>query len=659
MSLQAVACSRQRAATAPVLTRPSESLRLNVPVAVPSSNAETGRPSAGYWPSSLSFALPAATAEYVSVALGGLLFALIGIAMAWSVIFIVIAALGFALCTWLAGSLARGLICVIASIGLLAALLALASKFIPGIFSSVGVDWGVVFVIWWAVALAGSGAFRRSGVESGFGLAEIAGCGMSIVIAAFLAVKLDFHSDLLPFLLHAEDNAAWVSLTTQAAADPSLGANFAGALGPVMPLLLGLLHGAQQSDVPAQTATFAAYALAVVFTPLIASSLLRGLKDRPPLVILAFAAIVFAWAYHLPALLYAQFGHLSATWAFLSVLLITSFVMFDRFSVWALPIGIGLVAFLGGAWFPIAPLAACLAAALCIPLAKSSGRGPRIAIGAFFVLALIFILIQPEALGISLGSGLSGLSGVKGLYLAGGGTAELDPLLLLITLAGVVALASVVATRDKSLQGLSALLIGFLVYIAAIYALSDLLQIEIGYGVKKLTFVLGFAVLTALIASLARFPLDRRTTIAVLVALSVGVLVYGGGNDLLGRKWPGDETYPSWLAGVQKVIASQPASGARPIACVGADQLVAYACTRWAGALTPAGDSTFFGYRSEILIGGTEANRLVNELGSTGVLASGDIIVLNPPAKNVPWSYTMVREGGRVFGPTGTLLKTR
>jgi len=357
--------------------------------------------------------------------------------------------------------------------------------------------------------------------------------------------------------------------------------------------------------------------------------------------------------------LYAQFGHLSATWAFLSVLLITSFVMFDRFSVWALPIGIGLVAFLGGAWFPIAPLAACLAAALCIPLAKSSGRGPRIAIGAFFALALIFILIQPEALGISLGSGLSGLSGVKGLYLAGGGTAELDPLLLLITLAGVVALASVVATRDKSLQGLSALLIGFLVYIAAIYALSDLLQIEIGYGVKKLTFVLGFAVLTALIASLARFPLDRRTTIAVLVALSVGVLVYGGGNDLLGRKWPGDETYPSWLAGVQKVIANQPASGARPIACVATDQLVAYACTRWAGALTPAGDSTFFGYRSEILIGETEANRLVNELGSTGVLASGDIIVLNPPAKNVPWSYTMVREGGRVFGPTGTLLKTR
>ena len=75
--------------------------------------------------------------------------------------------------------------------------------------------------------------------------------------------------------------------------------------------------------------------------------------------------------------------------------------------------------------------------------------------------------------------------------------------------------------------------------------------------------------------------------------------------------------------------------------------------------MTPAGDSTFFGYRSEILIGGPEATRLVNELGSTGVLAAGDIIVLNPPAKNTPWSYTMIREGGRVFGPTGTLLKTR
>ena len=51
--------------------------------------AEAGRKLTGRWPSSLSFTVPAVTAEWVSVGLGGMLFALIGIAFAWSLGYIV------------------------------------------------------------------------------------------------------------------------------------------------------------------------------------------------------------------------------------------------------------------------------------------------------------------------------------------------------------------------------------------------------------------------------------------------------------------------------------------------------------------------------------------------------------------------------------------
>lgn len=627
-------------------------------MSVPPSNAETGRPPAGYWPSSLSFTLPAATAEYVSVALGGLLFALIGIAMAWSIIFIVIAALGFALCTWLARSLARALMCAVGSLGALAAILALGSKFVPDLITSLGISWALLFVLWWVAALAGAAAFRRGGSESDFGLAEMLGCGASILVAAVISTKLDFDSDLLPFLVNREDNAAWIGTATQIATSDIVSPIFSGPLGPVIPLLLGLLGRAQQTGVPLQNATFGAFAFAIALTPLAATSLLRKLTERRGIVIVAFSALVILWAYHLPSLLATDYGHLSAIWVFLATLLGMSFVMFDRFGAWALPVGLGLAAFVGAAWFPVAPLAACLAIAICFPLVRNAGRNTRLAAAVLLGIGLVALYLQVSTVGLGLGSA-DGLTSLNGLYSAPGGTASLDPILLVVTLAATVGIAHFAARADKPTAALAIFVIGMLAYLTAVYALGALLQIPLGYAITKITFVLGFCAVVALIAAVPRFRIPALPLTAAVIALAFASLIYGGASELLTRRWPGKVVAPAWLVPLEAALASQNPSQPRPVACFSTDGAAAYTCTRFAGALSKAGDGDFLAYRAAIVTGPAQTGDAVAGLRASGVLAKSDIVMLTRPTRTAAWGFVMQRDGASVFGPNGQLLRGR
>lgn len=621
------------------------------------SNAEAGHKLAGWWPSSASITLPAATAEWVSVALGGMLFALLGIAMAWSLIYIVVAAVGFALCTWLAQSLARGLICVFASLGLLAAALALLSRLVPELFATLSLDWLVLFILWWVTALLGAWAYRQTGLGSDYGIAEIFGAIASLIIAAFVASKLNFHSDLLGYLTQAEDNAAWVTLTTAFGGSGSVGPEFAGtATGAVVPLILGLLYSAQVSEIPASNAVFAAYTMIIVLTPLLAVSLLRALTKQRLMVTLSFSAITFAWAYGPPANFFSTFGHLSATIVFAGLLLVTSFYMFDRGPIAALPIGVGLCALIGGTWFPLAPLAATIAIVLCAQSALQSGRTVRLALLALSTVGLLVFSTQTVIITGSSAPSLDFVERARNLMTQGGGTATIDPSILLIALGGTVALAAMAKWGDRFILGLSSLLMGFVFYVAALYALSAGLQVGLDYGVKKVTYLVVSVTVIGLIAAIPRFRVDSRPLVAVMIALTFGSFLYGGGSALLSREWPGELSNPRWLYALQKAVASQPSDEPRPVGCYGPDTLEAYLCTRWAGAVTRAGDQTLYPYRAAV-VRGEDPSATVRELERTKTLEQVDLILLEPPDPSVPWSGNLFLQAGRVFGLDGEPIK--
>jgi hypothetical protein len=623
------------------------------PVTVLDSNAETGRAVKVRWPKSFAVTLPAATAEWTSIALGGVLFAMLGIALAWSLVYVLIAAVGFVVCTWLAQSLARALICVFSALGLLGAILALASRLAPEALTALHMGWTVLFAAWWLTAMLGAAAYRRSGLRSDFGMAEMLGCGASIAIAAAIAVKLDFYSDLVGYLTQAEDNAAWVGIATRSGASDAVTPEFAGgAAGSVVPLLLGLLQSAQQADALASNAAFAAYALGIAATPLVATSLLRSLSSRSPILIAAFVAVIVAWAYHVPALL-ASFGHLSAMLVFLGLLLFISFAMFDREPLVLIPIGVGLAAMIGGSWFPIAPLAACIAFAVCLPFARENGITTKalfaagtllVAVVAFIQLAIVF---EPSQLG---DNGIVAVA--KVLLSAQGGTASIDPTLTVVALGGVIGLTALATNTSEASSRLATVLVGFVLYLVFAYSASYALEIELGYGIKKITFILVSAILIGLISAIPRFNLPRRPLIAAITVLGLGSLIYGGGGELLSRTWPGELAKPIWLAPARAATASEGSREARPMACFSNIPGENYLCTRWAGELAPSGDGAFYDYRASVVSGGDVA-AAVAALRTSGTLAESDLIFLTKPDPSLPWSRELFLGAHRVIGLDG------
>ncbi len=585
---------------------------------------------------------------------------MIGIALAWDTGYLVLAAAGFAACTWLARSLARALICVVAALGLIGALMVLLSSLDAELLGSLGIGWGVMFIAWWLVAVACATGFRFAQVEKEFALAELLACLVSVMIAAIVASKINFHSDLLFYLVHREDNAAWVGLSTQAAAASSAGPFIGGgSLGPMMPLLIGLLGSSQQSGVPTSNAVFALYTMAIVLTPLVASSLVRNLAGKPRLPVLAFAAIVFAWVFVVPALLYSNFGHLSTTWAFLSLLLAISFLAFDRVTLWSIPAGLGVILFLGGVWFPIAPLAGCAAMALCWLSVRGRGRFARSTVVVLLSLAALAFALQLHNSGIAVGSDPSKLrDSLRSLYAGTGGTATIDPILLALALGGIVAFAFLQPRDADPRKRILTLLLAIVAYLIAVYALSSLLGTGGGsYGVVKLTYVLGMATVVTLIAILPRFSMQRRPLLAIILVLGLGSFIYGGAGQLLQRTWPGKGEYPSWLRPVEAAVSSQQPGHPRPIVCFSQVPMSSYLCTRWAGALTVAGDGVFLAYRQELVTTGSVSLDTMKALLRSGTIKRSDVVFFSGPTKDERYGLTLLEDGGRVFGPSGKLLK--
>ena len=628
-----------------------------MPVTALDPKAEAGRKPTVWWPSSLPFTVPAATAEWVSVALGGVLFALIGIALSWADIYVGAAAIGFSLCTVLSRSLSRALISVFAGLGLLAAILAIFSGFAPSALETISIPWSALFALWLILAIAASALFRWSGAGADFGAAEIFGSTVGILVAAIISVKLNFHGDLLPYLLNLEDNAAWVGVTTAISANSAVTPQFQGQLGPMIPLLLGLFQTAQQSGVPVQNATVAAYAVPVIIAPLVVTSLVRKLPGVAMVVAVAFSAVAVAWAYAVPLILYSDFGHLSAIWVFLGFLTLTSFVMFDRGSPWTLPVGLSLTAFVGATWFPVSPLAGAIAVGLCVPFLRKSGVGAKVLIGLALAAGIVILSVQPDSLGLNLDS----VAGIKELFTAAGGTAVIEPIIIVLVLGGTIALASLTTAERRPQAGLLSILIGLATYLVIVYALSNLLAGGSTYGVPKMTYILTSVSVVSLIAVIPRFSLPAGPIIATVVALSLMSFLWGGSTQLLKRTWPGELSKPAWLAPVEAVVASQRGHVPRPIACLSSAPMDAYICTRWASALTRAGDGDLVPYRFSLVGGGdiSAPTGAIADLRKTGVLKQTDLILLSPPDLAVPWNRAFVSGAGALFDASGQRVSKR
>lgn len=609
----------------------------------------------------LSWPAGSRVAEIVSVGTGLALFVGIGLALAWSPAFIALGALAFGLTTWLVRSLARAVACLFATIGLTAAAIGGCVLLSDGLLASLHVTWAWFAYAWWAILILVAVLVRRTGPDRDYGLAELVGAWFGLLVALSILRKIDYSTSLLRLLVNLEDNEAWVGLLTQIQSVDAIGPGFAGQFdgrGPVIATILALLGEFQQSSIPPYNAAFSAWALAVLLTPLAATSLLRRCGTRGALPLAAFAGILIAWAFRVPFLLFLSYGHLTATWAFLFLLVGAAILSFDTSRAGLTPMTAGLIFAAGTVWYPIFPLGVLgLVYVGWRTWRAREGWTSAAAMALIGVLLVVLVALMAKTVGI-VGAPPGVNLGVSTLYAAQGGTATFDGTLQFLVLIALVLIALVPAVRrPKMIEGLWRTMVVAVAYAGAVFAGAYLVKAGAGYGPTKVWFILGFAVTVGLVAVAPRFRMPPQAVLAVALALSMGSLFYGGAGDLLSRAWPGGGTDPVWLPAVQNVAASSGGSS-RPVACFSNDKYVGYLCTRWGAGLTTGDALPFLFYRLHVA-GEQDPTEEINKLIADGSLAKSDVIMMDQPDEGHAWGWTLIEGAERVYDASGKLLDPR
>ena len=588
--------------------------------------------------------------------------AAIGAALAWSLPHTLVGAVSLALATWLAGSITRAVACLLGSLGTMAAVFATAVMVHEGLLGALHVSWSIASFGWWAIAIAYALLIRRGGFERDFGVAELAGTIVSFAAAVSVWHKVDYSTSLLRLLVHVEDNEAWTALVTQVHSAAYIGPGFVqhfDGRGPVIATVLGVLAASQRSDVPVYNAVFSAWSLAVLLTPICAASLLRRMSARSAIPTVVFALIAIAWAWHLPFLLFASYGHLTATWAFLFMLVSIAMLAFDRQRAAMVPALAGLVFAAGAAWYPIFPLGALGLALVAVRAWRGEVGWRRWACLAIVAIAELILLLQMlQAIGI-INAPPEVSFGLNNLYAAQGGTASFDGTLQMLVPVALVLVALLPAARvPDGVDRVWRMLVVGLVYVGAVFAGAYVVEVGIGYGPTKVWFIVGFTATVALVAMAPRFGVGRSGVVALALALTLGSFFYGGAGESLSRSWPGGGSDPAWLPALQTVVADKGGRGVRPTACVSNDKYSTYLCTRWAAGLTTGEDFPYQPYRL-LVAGDQDPTAEVDRLVQDGTVANSDIIVLDTPDDGHPWAWKLIDNAGAVFGPDGKPLNPR
>ncbi len=595
-----------------------------------------------------------------SAVLGAALAAATGFALEWSPSIVVIASVSVGVSTWIAQSLVRTVQCLIAAIAALAIMMAALIAVDTSLPATLHLEWRWIAYAWWLLVPLAALCFRLAGAKPSYGLAEIVGAFMGLVLAAVLIRRVDFHAQLLPYLVQFEDNQAWVSLVTQISSEPALGTGFTG-LGPVVPTIIGLLWSWQSTGIPPYNAVYAAFVLAMVITPLVVVGLLRRSRLGGGVVIAIFAVLLALWALHIPYLLYGNYGHLSAIWAFLALITVGVLLVHERLSTRLVPITMLLIYCVGAVWFPLIPLALLGLGFAIFALWRLEAMRGRVIGFCVLLIGVIILLWQggADTLGVrDPGSLTTAKDTLSGLYAAQGGTAALDGIIQMLVLVGLVGLAFVPASKGGEVGRIWRISLVATVYVASVFLGANMLKVQGGYGTTKVWFVVGSAVAIALIAAIPHLNLPRRATVATAVALLMGSIFFGGTGPFFTREWTGVPTSAAWLSAITTVATQDSPTAPHPVGCFSNDAMQAYLCTRWAAGLTISSDSQFITYRLQI-VNQIDPTEEINRMKADGTLANSWLVVLDTPDADHAWGWTLIENAGRVYGADGALLDPR
>ena len=592
----------------------------------------------------------------VCVASAVILMVVMSIALRWDLLFVVIAGASFGLSTWLTRSITRAMICLFAAFGLFGLVYSIVASVMPTVVNDVRLSWSVGAIIVWALVVACALCSRQTSSKSEFSAAEMLGCWVAVAMALFVAVKIDYSHSLLSLLVHVEDNQAWVATTTQLHA--AGGITTFNVLGPIIPTLEGVLLAQQRDGISMYNSTFSAYALAMILLPVVVFGLFRQPANRSRLGVIGFGLVATLWAYALPVLLFSSYGHLSAILVFLGLLVAVGAVVFEEVDLWSIPLVGGAIFFMGAAWFPIAPLGACLLVIFSVSYWRRVGRRGRLVIAVVAVLVMLALVAQVAlVLNVRLGDGLGKVrAGLTSVYGSTGGTAAVDGLLLVLIIAAVVVFGLRTQWLDGPAHRLWVMCMVAFAYVVTVLTGAFLLKTISGYGPVKLQYLVGWAVLILLIAIAARLRLERSAVTAVLLGLVLLGFAIGGTGALVAGRWPGTGSNPSWLAAVEAVGNADDVLVSRSIGCFSSDKWQAYMCTRWVAGVIAAGDGVFLGYRLRV-VNELDPAAAVNSLVESGQLANSGVIVLDPPHPDHTWGWRLINAVGVVYDGTGRVTR--
>ena len=579
-----------------------------------------------------------------------------GLALRWQPEFVVVSAAAFGASVWFTRSVARATYATIAALGLLAIAISLVNGVAPQLYASLGLRWSWLGYVLWLLVVSVAYLSGRGRERNGSPVVELVGLAVATAVAAFVLLKIDYAQNLLYLLLHVEDNQAWVAMTTQLnASDQVPGGSH---LGPVMLLLIGLLVTYQEPGVALYNSAFSAYALALIALPLIVVGLYRAIPRVDALVAGAFAFLGVALAYSAPLLLFSNYGHLSAIWAYLIGIAALAVFAYEERRITTIALFVGVFGALGAVWFPIAPLALGLLALTAIPYWRRSGWIVR---GVLVVLVVgLALVVYRQLTGIGGATAQDGfgrvLDSIRGLYISSGGTAALDNLLLLLIIGALATAGWFHARLDAASKGIWLFLVAAVAYAALVISGAHLLQVPVGYGPTKVAYVLGSVAFVGVVSLVVRAPMPPRALAMAGLGLVMLGLVFGGLGGLLARAWPGAGSQPGWLGAIQAVAAEDSPEERRPVGCFSNDKWTAYMCSRWVAGVTLAGDGQFLSYRLQF-VHGENASEAVAAMEADGSLAQSDVIVFDLPDVSRVWAWPLLEEAGRVYDGSGRLMK--
>ena len=398
----------------------------------------------------------------------------------------------------------------------------------------------------------------------------------------------------------------------------------------------------------------------MILVPVIAAGVTSFVRGRGTIATAVFAVLLMLWIYQVPYLLFGSFGHLSAMWAFLILLLIGAYLAEESPSPWLIVTGCGLAVAVGAVWFPLSALGVGGVLVLGARTWRLAAAKSKVVVLASSLVAMWCLYKQlKDVVGAGASDGVAHLeSALTPLYAAKGGTATIDGPLFLVVLLILCCMGVVAARFDAVSNRWWRFGIGLVAYIALVFAGSYYLKVDIGYGPTKVAYICGFAALIAVIAIAVRQPLPQRAVYALMVVLFMASFVYGGAGAVLARSWPGGGTNPVWLKPIELVSAQQSPEDPRPIGCFSNQVYDSYSCTRWGSGMTESGNGPFLDYRLSVINQGDTAGA-VQAMIDGGTMGNADLVVLELPSAANAWAWKLIASAGRVYGTDGNLLEPR